>query len=387
MSCKLDEFKDVLHKWLYVEDDTYVDVVFGAVFSGRLDCDPLWMHIVGAPGIGKTEIIQAMDGHASIFPISTLTSHTLVSGIVPEPGQPDPSLLPKLRGKILCIKDFTAIMKMRNEDVQTICGQLRDVYDGVLRAHFGTGKEAVYKVKFGIITGVTSEIYHHEKMMSALGARFLIYEMPKPRVGKEPGIGDEIEKRVMCALNTHESKKMRSEEMKRAAHRVLAIRQRPVSITHKQLVVLKEASLFAAYGRTYIKRDKWNAGVLEPFDPEIPTRVAKQLESLAKGICMAREMRVVDDYVMGLCVKTATDTMSNRRKVPLTLLRGWEGKKVRPTIAMLAKQIGYANPTVTRWMDDLVILGLVDKIAQGKNGKGPKVYSVKKRWLNLLSQM
>ncbi len=378
---KLDVFKDVLHKWLVVEDDSYIDVMFGAVLSGRIDSDPLWMHVVGAPGAGKTEIVQAMDGHPSIYSISTFTPKTLASGIVPEPGEPDPSLLPTLNNKILCIKDFTAIMTMKADEVNTICGQLRDIYDGTFRACFGTGKQVRYDVKFGIITGVTHEIYKHSKVMSGLGARFLMYDLPF--ISKE-----ERKKRVLCAGNSVGSKTKRVEEMRRAAHQVLRIRQRPVKITQEQIEILAEASEMAAKARTNILRSNSSMSkVKEAPIEEIPTRIMKQLVSLVKGIAMAREEVVISDFIMGLACKVALDSGSPRRKLPMLMLAEYEGKKVRPTAQILAKRLRLNPKTLALWLDDLHILGLVDKIQTGRSGNGPMTYAVVRRWLPLLRRI
>lgn len=92
---RLQKFKDVCHQWLIIEDDSYIDVIFGAICANQLDTKPIWLYVIGPPSSGKTEVLRACEGHSLIYPLSTLTSHTLVSGKVLEPGEPDPSLLPK----------------------------------------------------------------------------------------------------------------------------------------------------------------------------------------------------------------------------------------------------------------------------------------------------
>ena len=71
-------------------------------------------------------------------------------------GDNDPSLIPKLDGKVLVIKDFTVILKERHEIASAILSQLRDAFDGSIRKAFGTGKDKKYNAKFGVIAAVTN---------------------------------------------------------------------------------------------------------------------------------------------------------------------------------------------------------------------------------------
>ena len=84
-SSRLKACKNVCHKWLVINDDTYIDVQFGVYFANQfLDSKPNWVYIVGPPGSGKTEILQAWDGHEKIYPLSNLTANTLISGKIQE---------------------------------------------------------------------------------------------------------------------------------------------------------------------------------------------------------------------------------------------------------------------------------------------------------------
>ena len=86
----------------------------------------------------------------------------------------DHSLLPKLDGKVLVIKDFTALLNMPREARQQILGDLRDAYDGNAAKAFGTHVETRrYTSKFGIMAAVTGAIDKHAAVMQQLGERFL----------------------------------------------------------------------------------------------------------------------------------------------------------------------------------------------------------------------
>jgi hypothetical protein len=126
----LDELKKIIHKWFYIENDTIIDVVIATYIANRFNTDPVWMMIIAPPSNTKTELLRAFDGHKDAYFISNLTPSTLVSGIIPKRGRPDPSLLPHLNDKIVILKDFTTVLSIRSEQQQEILAQLREAYDG-----------------------------------------------------------------------------------------------------------------------------------------------------------------------------------------------------------------------------------------------------------------
>jgi len=137
----LYEVKKIIKDWLYLEDDTVIDVILAIQVANELRTDPNWMLIIGPPSHAKTELLRSLDGHPKTCFLSNLTPSTLVSGLRFKKGQKDPSLLLTLDGKTLVLKDFTSILSMRSEAQQEILGQLREVYDGQYSKAFGTGKK------------------------------------------------------------------------------------------------------------------------------------------------------------------------------------------------------------------------------------------------------
>jgi len=136
----LAEVKAVVNKWLSLEDDTVVDVMLAVVVANRLNTDPSWLLVVGPPSSAKTEILRALTGHPKAYFLSNLTPTTLVSGLKPKGKLPEPSLLPKLDGKTLVLKDFTTVLSMRHDNQAEILAQLREIYDGSYSKAFGNGK-------------------------------------------------------------------------------------------------------------------------------------------------------------------------------------------------------------------------------------------------------
>ena len=116
------------------EDEKVIDIAFATYVGNRLGGDPLWVCIIGPPASGKTEIIASMDGYASVFLLSSLTPNTFISGKeTTSPMERNPSLLPRLNGKLVLIKDLTTILMKHRDAKSEIFSQLREIYDGPIR--------------------------------------------------------------------------------------------------------------------------------------------------------------------------------------------------------------------------------------------------------------
>jgi hypothetical protein len=106
--------------------------------ANLLPRDPLWLFLVGPPSAGKTEVIAALGDIPSIFPLSSLTPQTFASGFEGKHGET--SLLPRLSGKTLTMKDFGSVLTMYREKKAEIIGQLREIYDGQFSKTWGNGR-------------------------------------------------------------------------------------------------------------------------------------------------------------------------------------------------------------------------------------------------------
>ncbi len=173
----IQEVKKLFQKYLLLKTTDILEIVLATILANKLPGDPLWLLIIAPPSSAKTEIISSLSDIAGIFPLSSLTAHTLVSGMVHEE---DKSLLPKLKGKIITLKDFTSIITMHREQRAEVLSQLREIYDGRYTKCFGTGKSIDWEGKVGIIAGVTPVIDTHYAIFQMLGERFIQYRIQQP---------------------------------------------------------------------------------------------------------------------------------------------------------------------------------------------------------------
>ena len=106
---QLKDLEEVFRKHLLLKDTMVIEVILATVFANKLEGDPLWLLIIAPPSSAKTEIITSLSGIPNVFPLSSLTAHTLVSGMISDTKE-DKSLILQLNSKILAIKDFTSVI-------------------------------------------------------------------------------------------------------------------------------------------------------------------------------------------------------------------------------------------------------------------------------------
>jgi hypothetical protein len=89
----LADVETVFTRWYQLRDLEPIHVTLGAIMANRLDSDPLWLFLVAPPGSLKTEIIRALSGIDSVYPLSNLTAQTFASGYQTKGEEPSLLLL------------------------------------------------------------------------------------------------------------------------------------------------------------------------------------------------------------------------------------------------------------------------------------------------------
>lgn len=350
----LDSARPVFDKWLLHVDPHLLDVVFGTIMAHRLDGDPVWMFIVGAPGDGKTESLRSLSDSDHVYPISTLTPGALISGYITE--GPDPSLLPKIDGKVLIVKDFTAILEMPNEARSEVLGILRDCYDGEACKVFGTGETKRYRSRFGLLAAVTPVIDNYWGVSAQLGERFLRFRLPA---------GGRVDKTTRAMRNADGETGMRI-ELAEASMGVLAqdhevVPSVPDHIEEK-LIALAD---FVSLARSEVSRDRQGVIRYVP-SPEVGTRVGKSLKKLSMGIAMARGVPSVDDTIYAIVRRVGLDTIPSMRAKLLGVL--WTLRRNFEVTAVVADHAEVPTETAKTWLDDLRILGMIRRGGESRTG-------------------
>lgn len=335
-------------RWLHEPDATILDVTLAVVASSHLPGDPLWLHLVAPPSAGKTEHINAVQDWPTVYALSELTPAGLVSGRDSDDGQ-DHSLLPKLPGKTLAVKDFTPVIDSPKELRQKLFGRLRDAFDGSQAIHTAMVGTRAHKATFNFLTGVTNTI---EKVWrnTSLGERYLLYRHPSPDALKS----------ARQALEGAPVKDRLRVELKQAACGVLAgIDQDCVpdcSDAIRERIVRLSAML--ARARTFVERSHDHQVSYLP-EPEGPARIAQQLFKLGQGLALINQRPAINESDLVILNRVALDSMPLARKKLLAVFAGCRRRRVLTQTFITA--LGLSQSAVHEELEDLCLLRICDK--------------------------
>lgn len=346
--------EQTIHKWLLINDKGLIRVLIGTVLANKLQADPVWLFIVAAPGGTKTELIRGLNKIENIYPISDLTPQTFLSG---EKEKKSASLLLRLPfGTIFTYKDFTTVLTMHRDKQQAIISQLREIFDGLYRKEFGTGETKDWKGKIGFIAGVTTVIDRHHEIYSVLGERFVQYRPNQP---------DRIALAKKAISNSGSEELMRKEIQNAIADYIAGVKIPEEKITAPDWLIDRVAHLanFVAKARSGIIREGYHTREIEQIpDPELPTRLPKQLITLASAFSlMSNNQFTEDDYA--LIYKIGLDSIPTKKRLVIEVLVKLDEYIETSEVAIF---IGYPTNTTRRILEDLQGLQLVDKQSKWK---------------------
>jgi hypothetical protein len=365
----LNEVKESAENFLLLEDSNIIDVACAVYVANKFHSDPLWMFLTGPPSSAKTEILRAMDGHDSVTLLSSLTPQTLISGKRFKDGS-DPSLLPKLNGNLLIIKDFGTILTMYREARGEIFAQLREVYDGQYAKAFGTGVSIEWKGKLGLLAATTPVIDRYMAVNQMLGERFLHYR-----------VGDENAQGVAgyAFRNVFEEEGDR-EIFRTCMNGFLAQFDGNLSVDVAEVVGVREKimaiAILCAHARAAVYRNGYDQTLLSMPQPEGPARLVKQFKLLAMGLATVRGSGEMNNGIYEIVKKTAKDTLPRLRLQVLEAL--WELYTLDPNdwpktkdVAMTA---GMPVNTAKLELENMHLLRLVQRDLDGDRDKAAYIW-------------
>jgi hypothetical protein len=358
----LEDVHTVYRKWLHLPSTDAIDVMLSTVISQTMDGPPVWMFLVSPPGGAKTITLAGLTEYENAYSTSSLTAKALISGSN-ERGAADPSLIPRLHGKVLVIKDFTSILNMRENEKEEIFGILRDAYDGRCGKVFGNGVERTYESHFTIIAAVTPSIYEVGSRHAALGERFLKFVM-----------GDNLhhyqeQDIISKAIENVDQDTQIREELTAVTSLFLAYGFEDTkppkldSVLHKRIIRLAQ---LGARLRGTVSRDRYHSDDMtgRPF-AEVGSRLGIQLAKIARALAMVRNKRIVGQSEYNIVKKIMLDTVSQRSEDVVRAL--WLANK-EMTVKDLVHVTRYPQSTVRRLMEDLNLLKVIQR--KGASGSG-----------------
>jgi hypothetical protein len=384
LNLPLDVVKQSAREYLHFGHDggdDIIDVLMAVPVANKLDGDPLWLQIIAPSSQMKTELCSGFSDYEGAVLLSSLTPRTLISGQITSDGS-NPSLLPRLDGKLLVIKDFTGILSGRREDRAEIFGQLREIYDGKYSKSFGTGETISWEGKIGMVLGVTPVIEKYWSHNQTLGERFLVYRLS----GQSQ---ESLRKVARKALNKAVGTKANRETFQWAANTFLSKFEDDLdsSTTEDPQMEEKLANLatFCANARTAVIRKSRDQNVALLPESEGPGRLAKQFKLLATGLAIVREQDTIDDGVYEILKKVACDTTPQLRLKVLTNLY-WEKPDKWHRTREISMKVDVPFTTTKLQLEDLNLLGLVEKDLEGSGEKAAYVWRASEFMRSLANQ-
>lgn len=276
----VDEAVATFRHWLHLPNPRPLYVAWGAAAANRLPGDPVWLLLVGASGAGKTEIVRSFNSLQEIVEVSTITETGLLSGTSGRDRAEDATggLLRQIGAMgTVAVRDFTSVLSMDRDQLGRILAALREIYDGRWQRHIGAdgGRVLEWEGKLGLLGGVTGYIDRHFSVMAQMGERLLLHRL---RSG-------ELEPTVKRALGTVGLEEQMRSELTAATGGVFAAageNYRPRDLTDVERDVLIAVAILVARGRAGVFR--YGSRIEAVVDPEVPTRLARQLLTLARGM-------------------------------------------------------------------------------------------------------
>lgn len=350
-----NEVYKVFHECLELKNNDLIDVIIGCVLANRMQDDPVWLQIVGPSGSAKSVICEAINCHYDIESVDTFTASTLVSGMTAAGGA-DPSLLLRLHQRILVTKDLTTILEMPAAVRDEIFGQLRSAFDGHYSKGFGNGTMVrTYNSKFGFIAGVTHAIEKYTEGHTALGERWIRYNIHDEDIIK---IMLKMEKNLKEGKGDLAKTKMKScmKEVFDFDYKLSEI-EIPESTINQLINISQLIEMF----RGTIQRDRFSKEITYCAMSALPTRVFIQLRKTLTGICAFKKKRISDEDDIRQIKNIAKSTIPLSREYFLhEIIKN--GVKEEINLNGICKALKLPSITVQRHAENLIALNALEKV-------------------------
>lgn len=336
------------------EDCLAVCLAFHA--SVKLEGEPLWMYLVGAPSSGKSTICELLcaDEHHTRA-LSKFTG--LVSGS--RQGQ---HLIPFLQNKCVIVKDGTLLLESTPQQLANVYGELRDIFDGSLEAKYRNGVSASFSnISFGMIIGITERVY--SLSMAALGERFLHCRLETTRETETERNNAAIRNILSgCKLSVAEGNdegdsrsfpKQRQYTAGFINHLHSRLTNETIlrpSFTDEDCTLIQSLADMVACSRASAPRKSDRDEITYNSRPEASTRLVKLFSKLALCLCYVYGTNKLANNVKRVLCKVAIDTSHGRQ---FDILKAVCLSKSGLNKQAVAVSTGVPLETLTRRIDDL----------------------------------
>lgn len=352
----LEQTVATFRRWLHMDDADSLLATLGAVAANNLEGDPVWLLLVGPPGGGKSEILNALSGLSYTRTAGTLTEASLLSGTPKKDhGQSARGGLLMEIGDfgIIVAKDFGSILSMNRDSQAQTLAALREVYDGSWTRLVGTdgGRSLHWQGKVGFVGGVTPTIDRHHAVMGAMGERFMLFRLPTVDA-------DTQARRALS--HAGKEKRMRKELADSVAAILGSQTAVAAELDEDEITQLVALGTLVVRARSAVERDNYTREIELVPGSEAPTRFTIMLKRLLTGM-YAIGMNRADAW--RVLTKVGLDSIPALRLSIMAALADYDGKL---STNELAGAVRHPSTTTRRACEDLVAHGLLELTRQGE---------------------
>ena len=319
--------------------------------------DPIWLLIVGAPGGGKTEMLQTLATLKGFHPAATFTEASLLSGTPKrERGAGATGGLLRVIGDhgTILLKDFGSVLSMPRDPRAALMAALREVFDGSWTRQLGTdgGRTLNWTGKCGLLAGVTPAIDSHHAVMASLGERFLLYRLP---------VADPKLLAAAALKHVGAEKAMRAELSSAVKNwfQAVDLPANPIPPDEAEVEFLIALATLTVKARSGVERDYRTRDIDFVPDSEVPGRFVRCLAQLLAGV---KVIGVPVDERRALIRKAALDSIPALRRRALEMLSA-AGAPIKTSD--VAKELDHPTVTVRRSLEELAAHGVLRRHSGG----------------------
>lgn len=355
----LSYYRDILE--INDEFEIFIKVLLAVIISiNHPDpTNPLWMFFIGPPSSGKTTLLMSILKSTHCHFESNLSSTALISGWQ-KPNQPDPSLVPRLNGRCLVLKDYTEILGRPETEKNEIISVLRGAFDGEASRSYGQGVQRKYRSRFTVAAGVTKAIYSQSD--AAMGERFLRFSLRThgvdPDKQQEAALNAAIfgatkiellREKVAYYLNRNWKEFFNPDDLQNRIPPWFRPKLKALArvVTHLRTLVERHHSYERLSGEPVYTPEK-----------EMPQRMTVQLEKLALSLAIIMGKPQIDDEIYLIVKRVAIDTIYSYGYLIVKCLFKFQ----KPLhIEKFMEYVPLSKSGIRMYLEDLVLTELVKK--------------------------
>lgn len=341
--------------------------------------NPFGLVYVDVPSSGKTIILNFFSELKELaYPTDTFTAASFVSNAsnVPFKKMEDIDLLPKIKNKVLIVRDLAPIFGMRDDDLLKTMGVLTRVFDGEglitnTGVHGRRGYEGKYLFMFlAASTPIQSRVW---KVMGNFGSRLFFYNLNTP---------DKDLKTLADQLSTNLSPKSKEKRCRQYTKELISevFNDNPKVRWDKskddkkllQEIGIISKLLACLRGIIQVSLDADGEDVEKSSIPQIekPDRINQSFYNFSRGHALLCERKNINDLDIAILIKVAFSSATKRRTDLFNHLIKYDGWFF---VDDIKDALNYSRPTVIHSVRTLEHLGIVKVERRPRTGLAVKI--------------